>query len=80
MKYSFDSGDFGHLREDNIESEICLLLRDSSYTSVMSSHYTSGSDINNYLTADSKEDMNNKLDYYSNSNNSFVYQKVSIDT
>ena len=73
MKYSFDSGDFGLLIEDSIKSQICLLLRDSSYMSVTSSD----ADIDH--TAASKEDMNNELDYYCDSNNIFVYQTVSSD-
>ena len=61
---------FGQFIEDSIESEICLLLRDSSYMLVTSSHYASRSNTYINLTAASEEDMNNELDYYSDANNS----------
>ena len=69
MEDYFDSNGFGHLVEDAIESEICLLLRDSSYMLVTSSHYAIGSDTYINLIAASEE-----------SNNSFIYQMVSSDT
>ena len=80
MEDSFDSDGFGHLIEDSIESEICLQFRDSSYMLVTSSHYVSESDTQVNLIASSEEDMNNEVNYYSDSNNSFIYQMVSSDT
>ena len=68
-----DSGDSALLVEDSIESEIFLLSKDSSYMLVTSSHYASGSDADIYLAAANEEDLKDKLDYYSDSNNCCVY-------